>query len=234
MEKIPREPGPGIQNILGGNYGINANNIIQQGSGYIVDSIPVTIIGHVFRLFDSGHPDLGYVVADYIMDQPGFSNCDGKMEDPKELDLTHKIEYIVQVYANTPNKRITVIPPRHMNYPIQMEFTLERRATHPYSHPNDASSGQIAQTNFLNFEGIHPEITESHILIPAYTSNDVYFLTEANVSAPISFSSFVSKAVYPQRLHHHPQPYTAGSGSLLTFAYNTSNPVDPGPFVFIS
>jgi hypothetical protein len=205
----------------------------------IVETVFFSRVGHTFKKIPQvGGPTL-YAVQDFLLDQTGTSGADGAMSASKAFDLTTAVSYRVNVLPKDRTKRIKVVPPA--TGPAFFGMNVGRRFI---SAVSDYYDQYVSSSFFVNLLGLTPVLSYNSFFIGHNTNHWIQFTVMADIAAPIEFSGFTTYGVYPPRsFDPGAKSYIPFSTSVpfnlpspngvphLMFAYATTDPVDPGPFV---
>jgi hypothetical protein len=208
----------------------------------IVETVFFTRVGHTFtKIAQFGGPTL-YVIQDFLLDQTGASGTDGAMSPTKAFDLTTAVSCRFNVFPRDRAMRVKVmLPPTG---PMFFSLNVGRRFVNAVSDYAD----QYAPISFFHdLFGPAPAFSYNAFFIGHNTNHWTQFTVMADVYSPIRFFGFTTIGTYPPRsFDPGTKSYVPYSTSVpaglpssngvphLMFGYVTTEPGDPGPFVFLT
>jgi hypothetical protein len=202
----------------------------------IIETVVFSKVGHIFGLPPGSGKPPPYLVGDFLLDQTGWSGCDGKMTIKKLFDLTKTTSYQFNIFPEGGREIVVDVPP-FTN--VFMELKVGREFVKAVAGGGGTADVYLANSFFLTSQA-QPNLASGYS-ISQNTNDTVSFDIEAEVNSPIRFSGFTTIGTYPARTFdpgtkdYFPKitPNTDGYAPYLMFGYYTSSPIDPGPFVFL-
>ncbi len=211
------------------------------------EDIFVCCIGHAFgevppTMLPPGAQPI-YFVTDFLIDQSQSTNGGSVLADPIQFDLTQSTGYMYQILAAC-GKRF------HVKLPVNVSGTnfsayLGRQQVSP---PSGVASTIIDQVSFQGLIGTPPTLTYNNFFISQTDNSHLFFEIEGEITSSLQFEgitlqSYFSRGVDPGAKWYNPLSYAVPLGTkdiypksetFVCFGYQTSNPVDPGPFVTLA
>lgn len=206
------------------------------------EDIYVCCIGHAFGIVpNEGGPlrEAVYFVQDFLVDQSQSTGCGSFLTDPIQFDLTQSRGYMYQIFGSC-GKKVRVDLPSNVTS-AYLGFELGRKA--------NSSGGYFSvTTSQVSYEGLigaPPTITYNNFYITQADNSALLFEIEGELTSSFQFESIGLQADFTRAFDdgakwYSPLSYAVPFGTkdiypksetFVLFGYQTSDPVDPGPFV---
>jgi len=210
------------------------------------EEIYVCCIGHAFGQVPSiipGAPPV-YFVHDFLVDQSQSTGGGASLVDPIQFDLTQSAGYMYQI-SSTCEKHVHVHPPASAIRAYFVAFLGRQQTSPSLGGYFDQSAAQVS---FQGLVGAAPNLTYNSFFITHADNSALMWEIEGEVTARLRFDAITlqanfSRAFDPGAKWYSPLSYAVPLGTkdiwpksetFVLFGYQTSDSVDPGPFVKIS
>lgn len=209
----------------------------------LTEHIKVDSIGHAFGQVPPMVPSQPpvYFVQDFLVDQSQSTGGGSLLADPIQFDLTHSLGYRFHIVASS-GQHFHVNPPAHVAG-ASFAASLGRQAISP---PPSGYFNEIApQVSFRALIGTPPNLTYNSFFLTQTNNSALLFEIEGEVTSPVQFEAIILRADFvraidPGAKWYAPLSYAVPFGTkdiypksetFVLFGYQTSDAVDPGPFV---
>jgi hypothetical protein len=210
------------------------------------EELYVCCIGHAFGQappsLELGE-DPVYFVQDFLVDQSQSTGGGSFMADPIQFDLTLSAGYVFRILASC-GKQLRISLPANVAS-AYFSACLGRQEVNP---PGGVFSATTAQVTFQGLAGTPPTITYNNFSVTQADNSALLFDIEGEIASSVQFDGIIfqanfSRAIDPGAKWYDPLSYAVPFGTadiypksetFVLFGYQTSDPVDPGPFVTLA
>lgn len=208
------------------------------------EDITVHTIGHAFGKVPPAVEPGGktvYFVNDFLIDQSQSTGGGSFLADPIHFDLTKRSGYRYQILSHA-TKHFLVNLPSNVSS-IYFSAFLGRIQTNAVQ--GGSFSSITAQVSFQGLVGTPPNLTYDNFFITQANNQALLFEIEGEITSALQFDAIViqtafSRAFDPGAKSYDPLSYAVPLGTheiypksetFVLFGYQTSDAIDPGPFV---
>jgi hypothetical protein len=210
----------------------------------LTEDLQVCCVGHSFGPKPDGlGGPAAYYVQDFLVDQSQSTGGGAFMADPIQFDLTRSTGYRYRISAACGKHFVVNLPAGATN--AYFSGYLGRHQINP---PGGVFAELTPQLSYEGLVGAPPTLTYNEFFITQGDNSALEFDFNGPVTTNFEFKSMALRAHFSRAFDSGAKWYNPLSGAVpigakdiypksetfVMFGYDTSNPVDPGPFVSLS